>query len=76
MTVRTSSSSQPSHTITGSMFPWGDGRGDGRPTDNTMLNTQAPVLVAHGSRTPVRQSFLASDQAGQNLIHPGIIIGE
>ncbi|GFO39781.1 histone-lysine N-methyltransferase SETMAR [Plakobranchus ocellatus] len=28
------------------MFPWDD-RGDGRPTDTTLLNTLAPVLVAH-----------------------------
>ncbi|GFO01768.1 hypothetical protein PoB_002827300 [Plakobranchus ocellatus] len=43
-------SSQPSHTITCSMFPWDD-RGDGRPTDTTLLNTPAPVLVAHGLLT-------------------------
>ncbi|GFO10381.1 hypothetical protein PoB_003688600 [Plakobranchus ocellatus] len=32
------------------MFPWDD-RGDGRPTDTTLLNTLAPVLVAHGLLT-------------------------
>ncbi|GFO03220.1 hypothetical protein PoB_002972500 [Plakobranchus ocellatus] len=29
------------------MFPWDD-RGDGRSTNTTLLNTLAPVLVAHG----------------------------
>ncbi|GFO29725.1 hypothetical protein PoB_005623000 [Plakobranchus ocellatus] len=29
------------------MFPWDD-RGDGHPSDTTLLNTLAPVLVAHG----------------------------
>ncbi|GFO29730.1 hypothetical protein PoB_005623500 [Plakobranchus ocellatus] len=48
--VPASASSQPSHTITCSMFPWDD-RGDGRPTDTTLLNTLAPVLVAHGLLT-------------------------
>ncbi|GFO47474.1 hypothetical protein PoB_007397900 [Plakobranchus ocellatus] len=48
--VTASASSQPSHTITCSMFPWDD-RGDGRPTDTTLLNTLAPVLVAHGLLT-------------------------
>ncbi|GFO12088.1 hypothetical protein PoB_003859300 [Plakobranchus ocellatus] len=28
------------------MFPWDD-RGDGHPSDTTLLNTLAPVLVAH-----------------------------
>ncbi|GFN81586.1 hypothetical protein PoB_000809200 [Plakobranchus ocellatus] len=28
-----------------------DDRGDGRPTDTTLLNTLAPVLVAHGLLT-------------------------
>ncbi|GFO09010.1 hypothetical protein PoB_003551500 [Plakobranchus ocellatus] len=44
--VTASASSQPSHTITCSMFPWDD-RGDGHPSDTTLLNTLAPVLVAH-----------------------------
>ncbi|GFO01044.1 hypothetical protein PoB_002754900 [Plakobranchus ocellatus] len=46
MGVTASASSQSSHTITCSMFPWDD-RGDGRPTDTKLLNTLAPVLVAH-----------------------------
>ncbi|GFN78368.1 hypothetical protein PoB_000487400 [Plakobranchus ocellatus] len=32
------------------MFPWDD-RGDGHPSDTTLLNTLAPVLVAHGLLT-------------------------
>ncbi|GFN78329.1 hypothetical protein PoB_000483500 [Plakobranchus ocellatus] len=48
--VTASASSQPSHTITCSMFPWDD-RGDGHPSDTTLLNTLAPVLVAHGLLT-------------------------
>ncbi|GFN84359.1 hypothetical protein PoB_001086500 [Plakobranchus ocellatus] len=48
--VPASASSQPSHTITCSMFPWDD-RGDGHPSDTTLLNTLAPVLVAHGLLT-------------------------
>ncbi|GFO04903.1 hypothetical protein PoB_003140800 [Plakobranchus ocellatus] len=32
------------------MFPWDDRR-DGRPTDTTLLNTLAPMLVAHGLLT-------------------------
>ncbi|GFO11112.1 hypothetical protein PoB_003761700 [Plakobranchus ocellatus] len=50
MGVTASASSQPSHTITCSMFPWYD-RGDGHPSDTTLLNTLAPVLVAHGLLT-------------------------
>ncbi|GFN83538.1 hypothetical protein PoB_001004400 [Plakobranchus ocellatus] len=48
--VPASASSQPSHTITCSMFPWDD-RGNGHPSDTTLLNTLAPVLVAHGLLT-------------------------
>ncbi|GFO33869.1 hypothetical protein PoB_006037400 [Plakobranchus ocellatus] len=48
--VTASASSQPSHTIMCSMFPWDD-RGDSHPTDTTLLNTLAPVLVAHGLLT-------------------------
>ncbi|GFO45013.1 fatty acid-binding-like protein 5 [Plakobranchus ocellatus] len=32
------------------MFPWDD-RGDGHPSDTTLLNTLAPVLIAHGLLT-------------------------
>ncbi|GFO09964.1 hypothetical protein PoB_003646900 [Plakobranchus ocellatus] len=48
--VTASASSQGSHTITCFMFSWDD-RGDGRPTDTTLLNTLAPVLVVHGLLT-------------------------
>ncbi|GFN97395.1 hypothetical protein PoB_002390100 [Plakobranchus ocellatus] len=48
--VTVAASSQPSHTITCSMFPWDD-RGDGHPSDTTLLNTLAPVLVPHGLLT-------------------------
>ncbi|GFO08026.1 hypothetical protein PoB_003453100 [Plakobranchus ocellatus] len=34
------------------MFPWDD-HGDGHPSDTTLLNTLAPVLVAHGLLTHV-----------------------
>ncbi|GFO25832.1 hypothetical protein PoB_005233700 [Plakobranchus ocellatus] len=40
------------------MFPWDD-RGDGHPSDTTLLNTLAPVLVAHGLLTHVYLSHTA-----------------
>ncbi|GFO11486.1 hypothetical protein PoB_003799100 [Plakobranchus ocellatus] len=36
------------------MFPWDD-RGDGHPSDTTLLNTLAPVLVAHRLLTHASQ---------------------
>ncbi|GFO19044.1 hypothetical protein PoB_004554900 [Plakobranchus ocellatus] len=56
-----SASSQPSHTITCSMFPWDD-RGDGHPSDTTLLNTLAPVLVAHGLLTHVHKKVISGFQ--------------
>ncbi|GFO09100.1 hypothetical protein PoB_003560500 [Plakobranchus ocellatus] len=78
-------SSQPSHTITCSMFPW-DNRGDGRPTDTTLLNTLAPVRVAHGllthgttklplpptKRTKNSYKCVSRYYNGKKLIHMGI----
>ncbi|GFO12136.1 hypothetical protein PoB_003864100 [Plakobranchus ocellatus] len=41
----------------------------GRPTDTTLLNTLAPVLVAHGLLTHgTTKASLASNQADQKLI--------
>ncbi|GFO03237.1 hypothetical protein PoB_002974200 [Plakobranchus ocellatus] len=44
------------------MFPWDD-RGDGHPSDTTLLNTLAPVLVAHGLLTHVDNKVISGFQA-------------
>ncbi|GFO43451.1 hypothetical protein PoB_006995600 [Plakobranchus ocellatus] len=44
------------------MFPWDD-RGDGHPTDTTLLNTLAPVLVAHGLLTHDHNKVISGFQA-------------
>ncbi|GFN93651.1 hypothetical protein PoB_002015700 [Plakobranchus ocellatus] len=46
------------------MFPWDD-RGDGHPSDTTLLNTLAPVLVAHGLLT-----HASKDRSGEDLRNP------
>ncbi|GFN78267.1 hypothetical protein PoB_000477300 [Plakobranchus ocellatus] len=59
------------------MFPWDD-RGDGRPTDTTLLNTLAPVLVAHGLLATVRQSFPCQQPSGPKSdthVYPGVVMG-
>ncbi|GFO16997.1 hypothetical protein PoB_004350200 [Plakobranchus ocellatus] len=48
--------------MTCSMFPWDD-RGDGHPSDTTLLNTLAPVLVAHGLLTHVHKKGISGFEA-------------
>ncbi|GFO03700.1 hypothetical protein PoB_003020500 [Plakobranchus ocellatus] len=43
------------------MFPWDD-RGDGHPSDTTLLNTLAPVLVAHGLLTHVHNKVISGSR--------------
>ncbi|GFO30414.1 hypothetical protein PoB_005691900 [Plakobranchus ocellatus] len=44
------------------MFPWDD-RGDGHPSDTTLLNTLAPVLVAYGLLTHVHNKVISGQGA-------------
>ncbi|GFN96388.1 hypothetical protein PoB_002289400 [Plakobranchus ocellatus] len=49
------------------MFPWDD-RGDGHPSDTTLLNTLAPVLVAHGLLTHGLVMFLCEELGDQKKV--------
>ncbi|GFN92446.1 hypothetical protein PoB_001895200 [Plakobranchus ocellatus] len=49
------------------MFPWDD-RGDGHPSDTTLLNTLAPVLVAHGLLTHGLVRVLCEELGDQNKV--------
>ncbi|GFN84290.1 hypothetical protein PoB_001079600 [Plakobranchus ocellatus] len=54
-------------------------RGDGRPTDTTLLNTLAPVLVAHGLLTYGTTKLPSPAPSGPKIdthgVHPGVIMG-
>ncbi|GFO13818.1 hypothetical protein PoB_004032300 [Plakobranchus ocellatus] len=61
------------------MFPWDD-RGDGHPSDTTLLNTLAPVLMDFSPT--VRQSFPRQQPSGPKIdthvypgVYPGVIMG-
>ncbi|GFN93636.1 hypothetical protein PoB_002014200 [Plakobranchus ocellatus] len=59
------------------MFPWDD-RGDGRPTVTTLLNTLAPVLVAHGLLTHGTTKLPSPATKRTKIdthVYPGIIMG-
>ncbi|GFO42087.1 hypothetical protein PoB_006859200 [Plakobranchus ocellatus] len=72
-----SASSQPSHTIRYSMFPWNN-RGDGRPTDTTLLNTLAPMPVALKllTHSTTKLPYPATKRKKTDThVYPGVIMG-
>ncbi|GFN78374.1 hypothetical protein PoB_000488000 [Plakobranchus ocellatus] len=72
-----SASSQPLHAITCSMFSWDD-RGDGHPTHITLLNTLAPVLVAHGLLTHGTSKLTSAATKRTKIdtdVYPSVIMG-
>ncbi|GFO10632.1 hypothetical protein PoB_003713700 [Plakobranchus ocellatus] len=59
------------------MFPWDD-LGDGHPTDTTLPNTLAPVLVAHGRLThgmTKLPSPATKRTKNDTHVYPGVIMG-